>query len=64
MDREYLFATKGAECYCNFLKYEEMQYMKQIMESLISKVCRFMLHALQGGFLYFVNKFCTLLNLL
>jgi len=32
------------------LKYEEMQYMKQIMESLISKVCRFTLHALQGGF--------------
>jgi hypothetical protein len=60
MDREYLFA----ECYWNCLKYEEMQNMKQIMESVISKVHRCVLHTLKGGFLYFVNKFSTLLNLL
>jgi len=44
------------------LKYEEMQNMKQIMESVISKVRRFTLHTLKGGFftirqqiLYFTN---------
>jgi len=51
-----------AECYWNCLKYEEMQNMKQIMESVISKVRRFTLHTLKGGFftirqqiLYFTN---------
>lgn len=34
------------------------------MESVISKVHSFTLHTLKGGFLYFVNKFSTLLNLL
>jgi len=34
------------------LKYEEKQNMKQIMESVISKVHRFTLHTLKGSFFY------------
>jgi hypothetical protein len=37
LDREYLFANKDAEWYRNCLKYEEMQNMKQIMESVINQ---------------------------
>lgn len=51
MDREYLFSTKDAECYWNCLKYEEMQNMKQIFESVVSKVCRFTLYTLKVSFL-------------